>query len=400
MKVEKLIQSVQIGTSMNLKEGINLVDFDKIDIQGIDLAERNSLYQISKKFNGQVPIYYKLNNGKPRISIIDDISLATELEGREIERTSFEKRKHISSENISLTEATKNKDKLELDYSLKVIGIADKVMSFIEWYKEDLIDCAIKDIPQPFEEGYITILNIPYIFKEGVLNKYIKEVASKIHRTYNQVKESMEAMYKVTSSSIIIHYKFIDGLPDLSIYSGTDYMLITKIPFRSLGTDVDCPLKHDEINIVDNKVEVPYASCLLDDTKGKRFQDCMTIIYYALFISSMWYMALHKNRTKYEKVVDKDGMKESMFKRVDTKHNNSNIKTLRTSFYDLSKAHKSKVSTLKKKREGFTFSHQFGVQGHYRHYKSGKVSYINPYIKCKDKPKLETNTYYILEPKS
>ena len=191
MKVEKLIQSVQIGTSMNLKEGINLVDFDKIDIQGIYLEERNSLYQISKKFNGQVPIYYKLNNGKPRISIIDDISLATELEGREIERTSFEKRKHISSENISLTEATKNKDKLELDYSLKVIGIADKVMSFIEWYKEDLIDCAIKDIPQPFEEGYITILNIPYIFKEGVLNKYIKEVASKIHRTYNQLKESI-----------------------------------------------------------------------------------------------------------------------------------------------------------------------------------------------------------------
>ena len=56
MKVEKLIQSVHIGTSMNLKDGISLIDFDKIDIQGIDLAEMNSLYQISQKFNGKVPI--------------------------------------------------------------------------------------------------------------------------------------------------------------------------------------------------------------------------------------------------------------------------------------------------------------------------------------------------------
>lgn len=399
MKVEKLIQSVHIGTSMNLKDGISLIDFDKIDIQGIDLAEMNSLYQISQKFNGKVPIYYKFNNGKPRISIIDDISIASELEGRDLEKSAFEKRRCTSSENLSITETAKNKDKLKLDYSLKVIGIADKIMSFIEWYKEDLIDCAIKDIPHPFEEGYITILDIPYIFKEGVLNKYIKEVASKVHKTYNQVKESMEVMYKTISSSIIIHYKFIDGFPDLSIYSGTDYMLITEIPFKNIGADVNSPLIHDEINIVNNKVEVPYASCLLDDARGERFQDCMTIIYYAIFVSSMWYMTLHKNRTKYERIVNKDGMKEAMFKKVNNEHNNSNIKTLRTSFYDLSKAPKSKVSTLRKKREGFTFSHQFGVQGHYRHYKSGKVSYINPYIKCKDKPKLETNTYYILEPK-
>lgn len=393
MKVEKYIPNgVKIGTDTDLQKGLNFLDFSEIDIQGVDFTEKNRIHQISQKFNGKVPIYFDYKDGKPFISVLEDLSIAEEIK---------EQRGSVFTDNVSLTEATKNKDKLELDYSLKVIGIADKVMSFIEWYKEDLIDCAIKDIPHPFEEGYITILDIPYTFKGDILNKYIKEVASKIHRTYNQVKESMEAMYKVTSSSIIIHYKFIDGLPDLSIYSGTDYMLITKIPFKNLGADASSPLIHDEINIVNNKVEVPYASCLLNDTKGERFQDCMTIIYYALFVSSMWYMALHKNRTKYERIVDKDGMKESMFKRVsETKHNNSNIKTLTTSFYDLSKAPKSKVSTLRKKREGFTFSHQFGVQGHYRHYKSGKVSYINPYIKCKDKPKLETNTYYILEPKS
>lgn len=45
----------------------------------------------------------------------------------------------------------------------------------------------------------------------------------------------------------------------------------------------------------------------------------------------------------------------------------------------------SPIYTNINRRRG-PIDHQFSVKGHFRHYKSGRVIYIEPYIRCKDKP--------------
>lgn len=46
---------------------------------------------------------------------------------------------------------------------------------------------------------------------------------------------------------------------------------------------------------------------------------------------------------------------------------------------------RSPIYTNINRRRG-PIDHQFSVKGHFRHYKSGRVIYIEPYIRCKDKP--------------
>lgn len=46
---------------------------------------------------------------------------------------------------------------------------------------------------------------------------------------------------------------------------------------------------------------------------------------------------------------------------------------------------RSPIYTNINRRRG-PIDHQFAVKGHFRHYKSGRVIYIEPYIRCKNKP--------------
>ena len=46
---------------------------------------------------------------------------------------------------------------------------------------------------------------------------------------------------------------------------------------------------------------------------------------------------------------------------------------------------RSPIYTNINRRRG-PIDHQYSVRGHFRHYKSGRVIYIEPYIRCKDKP--------------
>lgn len=295
-------------------------------------------------------------------------------------------------------ETVKGTHKLELNYSLPIVGIPDdKVISFLKWFNEDLKDTPIKDIPTPFEEGYLAILAIPFEFRDGVKSKAIKNVAREAVSTYRNVEKQFEEVYKEMSSSVIIHYDFKDGRRNFHIYSGETYLDIGSLPLGKVKDSVK--LEFPSITIEDNTLILNNADTILYSGigGGALFQNEMLSIYYALFVSSMWYLTLYKNRYKYERVLDKDGVRETLFKKP-YERKNSNIKTITTSIYDLSRTPRTKVQTLIKKRAGFEYSHQFEVTGHYRHYKDGKVVYINQYTKCKDKPELGQK-YLILVPK-
>lgn len=295
-------------------------------------------------------------------------------------------------------ETVKGTHKLEINYSLPIIGIPDgKVISFLKWFNEDLKDTPINEIPTPFDEGYLAILSIPFEFRDGVKSNAIKNVAKKSGSTFRSVEEQFNVVYKEMSYSIIIHYDFRDGKRNFYIYNGETYVDIGSLPLGKVKDGIK--LEFPPIIIEDNTLILENADTVLYDGigGGALFQNEMLSIYYALFVSSMWYLTLYKNRYKYEKVLDKDGVREALFKKPYERKNN-NIKTITTSIYDLSRTPRTRVQTLMKKRAGFEYSHQFEVTGHYRHYKDGKVVYINQYTKCKDKPELGQK-YLILVPK-
>lgn len=101
-----------------------------------------------------------------------------------------------------------------------------------------------------------------------------------------------------------------------------------------------------------------------------------------LLITCLWYMATTAPSTKYI-YEEKHPVIEHRHKR--TVHVSS-TKFITTPVYDFSKIRTTTVERLVTRKKGWTYSHSFQVHGHYRHYKDGKVIFIESYIKGKGKP--------------
>ena len=280
---------------------------------------------------------------------------------------------------------------LKIDYNLPIISIpSNKTIPFLKWYCEDISNTRLSDIPKVFEEGYITISNIPCEFINNCKSEFIKKMAKECKTTYRVIEEELERdVYSVMLNDIVISYKFIDNLPNITIFSSITEQQIINIPLQKYR-DVDYKLLSSlgDISGIGNTIIIKNASCAIDGEH--EFQNSMMMIYTGLFISAMWYMTLYKNKYRYEQQLSKEEVKDTILNRKRPKKV-SNTKIITTSFYDLSKAPQSKVQTMIKRREGFEYSHQFDVRGHYRHYKDGKIVFIESYVKAKDKPKLQRN---------
>ena len=112
-----------------------------------------------------------------------------------------------------------------------------------------------------------------------------------------------------------------------------------------------------------------------------------------LLASSMWYISTSTKKTSYYYEEKHPIMKnkDKEIKKV------KSHKTISTPIYDMQKIRKVKVEHLVKRRKGWTYSHAFQVHGHYRHYKDGKVVFVNSYIKGENKPL--QNQIITLDPK-
>lgn len=289
---------------------------------------------------------------------------------------------------MSKFDVSGNAPELKLDYSLPIISIPhNKTIPFLKWYCNDISSTKIGEIPKVFDEGYITISHIPCEFINNCKNEYIKYIARTEKLTFREVENMLKDVYDTMLNDIIIHYEFIDNYPCLNVYSGVDSKQMIRIPLYEYK-DINDPILANlgDIQGIEDTLIISDASCTTNEKH--EFQNTMIVVYVALFVSAMWYMTLYKNRYKYENYISKDDVREVLLHRKRPERISS-VKIITTSFYDLSKAPQSKVQIMIKKRAGFEYSHQFDVRGHYRHYKDGKIVFIESYTKAKDKPKLQ-----------
>lgn len=284
-----------------------------------------------------------------------------------------------------------NKNILNINYNLPIISIpSSKTIPFVKWFCDDISNTKICEIPKVFDEGYVTISNIPCKFINNCKNEYIKKMAKECGTTYREMENELEqTVYSVMLNDIVLSYKFVDNFPDIVAFSSKTGEQIIRMPIskcKQFGNkQLSCL---GDIDGVDDVIVIKDASCAVD--KEHEFQNSIMMVYTSLFVSAMWYMTLYKNRYKYEKHVSKEEVRCIMLNRKKPERI-SNTKIITTSFYDLANAPQSKVQTMIKKRAGFEYSHQFDVKGHFRHYKDGKVIFIESYTKAKDKPKLQKN---------
>ena len=269
---------------------------------------------------------------------------------------------------MNITNSDK-KQQLKINKRLPQIHIEQKQIDlFIEWWNKDIR--FQQTIPHSFEEGYLKCdlnLNID-------VNKF-KDIIKQSAKVYKTTYRVMENTFKDFISMIehtTIHFKFINNN---EVYLNTydkNNNIISRIEFE-YGEDKK-----------DFEEEFTYDKMYNIMNKSNNSDDLMfgfNLLYTIIFVTSIWYIATTRNTTKYvyeQKTPIITSRKKNIVKVSDTK-------VISTPIYDISKIKTKKVEGLIKHRKGWTYSHAFQVHGHYRHYKDGKVIFVNSYIKGKDK---------------
>lgn len=291
--------------------------------------------------------------------------------------------------------------RFEINQYLPIIGIPEnKTISFLEWFKTDIYESGkfIHQMPQVFDEGYIFIERIPTKFDQQVLSDYIKKLARLEGKTFREVENLLLPTYKMFLENVLLHFKF-GGKYKLQVeyVSTIDNGLLGRFALddelwgQPLYIDNKYPISGNKHHLLINN------NIYCDMQNGYQFQKAIQEYYVELLASALWYISLYKNKYKYETPMSKEDIYVKFYNKKPNIHHNT-TQRITTSFYDLSKTPMSKVSTLAKKRDGFEYSHQFDVRGHYRHYKSGKVIFIKSFTKANDKPRLQK--HILLEPKN
>lgn len=262
-----------------------------------------------------------------------------------------------------------NKDKtLKIDKHLPQIVLPyKKNKMFIDWWNSDIR--FEKSVPHSFDEGYLIVETTDSSMDE-MLDKFkslIKEMAKSFKTTYRNIENQFKTFLEI-SKRLTLYFKFSDD----------DYLFIeTYGNDNKIFSTMSC-------KIGDNDEPEQEISSNHNISDIKALDDIMNNINYkslALLISCLWYIATTSRTTKY--------IYEKKTPVVAKRHKNvvkvSDTKTITTPIYDMNKIRVVKVESLSTRKKGWTYSHAFQVHGHYRHYKSGKVVFINSFIKGKNK---------------
>lgn len=255
---------------------------------------------------------------------------------------------------------------LKIDKRLpQIIVPENKIQMFIDWWNSDIR--FEKYIPQTFNEGYIKINNIETDLNDMV--KYtdlIKYLARELHTTYRVVEKQFIEFFNI-SKSITMYFKFTS---DSSMFIETydiNNIIMSNMEFAvGIESDAEKPIDLSNMGYVKS----------FDDLTEK-----VNYINLAILVTCLWYIATTKRSTKYiyeQKTPVITSRNKGVVQVSDTKF-------ISTPIYDISKIRVVKVDTLSARKKGWTYSHSFEVHGHYRHYKDGRVIFIKPYIKGKNK---------------
>jgi hypothetical protein len=256
---------------------------------------------------------------------------------------------------------------LKLDKHLPQIIVPEKTLKmFMEWWNTDIR--FEKSVPHSFESGYIKINN-DFLEKAKPSQQY-KTMVSAIAKNSKTTYRAVENVIDDQLSHFIIYFKFIDDNNMAIETYGKDDILVSRISFGfGIESDPEPTLDYgggSELEGIDN------------------LDNLFTVLNYinmAITITCLWYIATTSKTTKYvyeEKTPVVISRKKNVVKVSDTK-------TITTPIYDMSKIRIVNVEKLQNRKKGWTYSHSFQVHGHYRHYKSGKVIFVQSFIKGKDK---------------
>ena len=265
-----------------------------------------------------------------------------------------------------------------------IIISKDKINLFVDWYNKDIR--FQKELPHTFEKGYIRIKSMLFSADISNYNIFIKALAKQYNKTYRQI-ENMLKLYVDGINDVTVYFEFKGDMFYNYIYR-KDGKILSKAEARIGDNKQPSPeitltrLSNNDINKLNNEQE------FIDDVQNKFNYFCL-----AICSTCLWYLATTTKTTKY-KYKEKPKEEYNPNKRVVYVKENKNVTT---PIYNLDNIKIKTVDRLINKREGYTYSHSFQVHGHYRHYKDGKVIFINSYIKGKDKPFKRQNI--IINPK-
>lgn len=265
-----------------------------------------------------------------------------------------------------------------------IIISKDKINLFVDWYNKDIR--FQKELPHTFERGYIRIKSMLFNTDISNYNVFIKALAKQYNKTYRQI-ENMLKLYIDGINDVTVYFEFKDNMFYNYIYK-KDGKILSKAEAQIGDNKQPSPeitltsLSNNDINKLNNEQE------FVDDVQNKFNYFCL-----AICSTCLWYLATTTKTTKY-KYKERLEKEYNPNKRVVYVKENKNVTT---PIYNLDNIKIKTVDRLINKREGYTYSHSFQVHGHYRHYKDGKVIFVNSYIKGKDKPFKHQNI--IINPK-
>lgn len=250
----------------------------------------------------------------------------------------------------------------------------NKIDTIINWYNETIR--FESTVPNTFNEGYI-ILENKFIDKD--YNKYrnlIKSIAVQTKRSIYEIKDLFMQGFLNEVFKTAIYFKFITSTKihlEVFDYKTKEKLHIVNCECGGKGIEplLEAEIPTEIFNLYDN-VEV----------LNRSYDEILSRFYLAIFTTVMWYIATNTSKTKYIYTETKPKYNHDVKKVINPK----DIKTITTTIYDLSKVKTVNIDTLNRRKAGWTYSHSFEVHGHYRHYKNGKIIFINPFIKGKEKP--------------
>lgn len=270
--------------------------------------------------------------------------------------------------------AHKDLSELKINPLLPNIIISkDKINLFVDWYNKDIR--FQKELPHTFEKGYIRIKSMLFSTDISNYNVFIKALAKQYNKTYRQI-ENMLKLYIDGINDVTVYFEFKDNMFYNYIYK-KDGKILSKAEAQIGDNKQPSPeitltnLNNNDINKLNNEQE------FVNDIQNKFNYFCL-----AICSTCLWYLATTTKTTKY-KYKERSEKEYNPNKRVVYVKENKNVTT---PIYNLDNIKIKTVDRLINKREGYTYSHSFQVHGHYRHYKDGKVIFVNSYIKGKDKP--------------
>lgn len=243
----------------------------------------------------------------------------------------------------------------------KIILPQNKIQLLLDWYNTDL---RFQDnIPQSFKEGYLIINNDILNLNNEAIREYSRESAKVLHRTYRECENSLYRLIENTKQ-LIIYFKFNES-----------NQLYAEGYTKDLLQVMQCNAYFGKSE--SDKIDDYHITTIDEMTSTK-----LDIIIMVLLASVLWYLATTKKLTQYyyeEKKPIGKKYKDKDIRQVPDK------KIITTPIYDLTKIRKVKVEKLVQRRKGWTYSHAFRVHGFYRHYKNGKVIFVDSFIKGKNK---------------